>query len=149
MKIISVNFPFLDKPFKTKKRPALCLTKPIGQHSILLIVYITTSKEEVLESDVFIYDQKSYFASTGLLHSSLIKTHKISIIPLESVDGEIGVLPLELKEEFKKKLKELLGTPDLCKFLRQLFRCSTSYITIRLTPLLKISSNFTINQRLL
>ena len=42
-----------------------------------------------------------------------------------------------------------IGASDICKFHRQLFRCSTSYVTIRLTTLLKVSSNFTMNLRLL
>ena len=71
------------------------------------------------------------------------------------LQGMYNLSDLEVEDQlrdrmsFQKFVGVSTGASDICKFLRQLFRCSTSYVTIRLTPLLKVSSNFTINQMFL
>lgn len=106
-KIFLVNFPFIDDPRQTKTRPAICLTKPIGKHKIIVIAFITTQIDEVLESDFLLDTKDKEFTQTGLKYTSVIRLHKLTSIPLENVEGEIGSLPFEWKDEIQSKLKSL------------------------------------------
>ena len=108
LKILSVDFPFLDDSEKVKNCPVLCLTKPTGRYKLILISYITTKTEEQLQSDIVVDSQKSYFNKTGLSYTSIIKLHKITTISAVSVKGEAGSLPPKLEGEIKRKLKKLL-----------------------------------------
>lgn len=106
-KIFLVNFPFLDDPQQTKKRPALCLTKPRGIHQIIIIAFITTQMDEILDTDILLDTKEKIFAQTGLKFSSLIRLHKLTSIPLENVEGEIGVLSEKKRKEIKSKLETM------------------------------------------
>lgn len=109
LKIVRVDFPCLDNPKKFKARPVLCLTKPIGRHKLVVVSYITTSREENLPSDVHLESNKSYFKKTGLVFDSTIKLHKITTISWGSVKCEVGIIPADKKSEVRQKLKKLFG----------------------------------------
>ena len=107
-KIISVVFPYSDNPARTKQRPALCLTRPIGRHQLLVIAYMTTQSEGVVETDVQLNSTATWFSQTGLLHSTTIKIHKLATVPLHSVLGEVGTLPQEKQQEVQGALRTML-----------------------------------------
>lgn len=109
LKIVRVDFPYLDNPKKFKARPVLCLTKPVGRYKLLVISYITTKLDEKLPSDVHLDSKKPYFAKTGLKFSSVIKLHKITTISLGSIKCDVGTLPSDKKSEIRQKLKKFFN----------------------------------------
>ena len=109
MKILSVNFPFIDNPNKFKKRPVVCLTKPLGKHKIIVIAYITSKVEHIEETDILIDKNKRYFSDVGIKFTSLIRLSKVTSIHLNSIEKEIGILPKELENQMKYILKKMFN----------------------------------------
>jgi PemK-like, MazF-like toxin of type II toxin-antitoxin system len=105
--IVSVSFPFFDKPTQAKARPGLALISPLSKHRLIIAVYISTQVDEVLESDIVLDTNDREFAKTGLKHSSVIRLHKISSVVEGNVGGQVGVLPMKWEQEVKAKLRQL------------------------------------------
>lgn len=105
--IVRVDFPFLDAPWKSKSRPALCLTQPLGRHGIVVLSYITTNEDEQLETDLFLSEADAGFGETGLRASSVVKLHKLASLPKEYIFGIVGRLPSSQEELLEKKLSNL------------------------------------------
>jgi mRNA-degrading endonuclease toxin of MazEF toxin-antitoxin module len=105
--IVIAKFPFLDKTIKHKTRPVFCLTKPTGKHKLLIVAYITSKKEDLLETDLFINKNDPEFKLTNLINTSIIKTNKLLTISVDQIIGSLGVLPKHKYKELKTKLKQL------------------------------------------
>jgi mRNA interferase MazF len=108
LRIVYVNFPFIDNPHETKQRPALCLTKPIGRYKITVVAYITTKLDEALSSDINLEAGDEEFTQTGLKRSSYIRTHKLYSVVADEIVGELGVLPQKWEHQVKDNLRHLL-----------------------------------------
>ena len=108
-KLVSVRFPYLDVPQQTKVRPALCLTKPLGKHQIVIIAFITTQHEDILPTDVVLDTVDEAFVQTGLKRPSVIRLHKLTSVTVESIQGEIGTLSASWEQEVQKKLTLLFN----------------------------------------
>ncbi|GIW59799.1 MAG: hypothetical protein KatS3mg087_0865 [Patescibacteria group bacterium] len=106
--IVNVDFPFIDKPSKSKLRPALIISKARGRHEIIVIAYITTKKSVLLDTDIVLDNNDDSFIQTGLKRTSYIRLHRISTAQLSKLKGEIGILPEKYHQEVKDKLKLLL-----------------------------------------
>ncbi len=106
-KIILVPFPF-DDFSELKVRPAVCLTDRISPHNHIVIAFITSNFDiETEESDIKMLSSEEYFSQTGLITSSIIRLHRLVTIPINLVRRELGLLPLTLQKEVRKKLKSL------------------------------------------
>ncbi|MDQ3098876.1 MAG: type II toxin-antitoxin system PemK/MazF family toxin [bacterium] len=105
--IINVDFPFIDSPSKSKLRPALIISKARGKHSIVVIAYVTSKKNVLLDTDVIIDSQDKSFKQTGLKRTSYIRLHRISTVQLDKIKGEIGILPEKYSKEVKEKIRVL------------------------------------------
>ncbi len=107
LRIVSVNFPYIDQPRRKKIRPALCLTTPQGKYNIIVVAYITTKLDENLSTDILLDSKETAFARTGLKHTSFIRIHKLYSIGTDEITGEVGVLTTKLEREVKRKLRNL------------------------------------------
>lgn len=103
LKIVVVQFPFLDNVTRKKRRPALCLTKPSGKYQLVVLAYISTQFDLVENYDILLEPS----ASLGLKHVSLVKLNKIISISVRDIEGEIGTIKGKSEREIKKKLKKL------------------------------------------
>lgn len=105
LKILSVNFPFLDKPSKTKARPALALTKPLGKYKVVIVAFITSQLDDEFLTDVKLEDT----LMSGLTKPSRIVLHKLYSAEPEQILGELGTLSDKQEQEVKEKLRTLFS----------------------------------------
>jgi mRNA interferase MazF len=108
-KILLVPFPF-DDFSKSKLRPCICLTEPIGKYEHVVVAFIT-SKPEANPSvfDIEILESDPDFLSSGLLVSSCIRLYRLLTIPISIIERELGFLPEEKATIVKEKLSKLFG----------------------------------------
>jgi mRNA interferase MazF len=109
LKIVIADFPYIDDLSEYRRRPALCLTKPIGKYQIVVVAFITTNTRENLPTDIVLDSKDAAFPTTSLHTTSCIKLNKLISVPLAKLQGEIGMLPLKWETEVKDKLKLLFG----------------------------------------
>lgn len=65
-KVVLVPFPF-DDLTKTKVRPAICLTDPVGVHRHVVVAFVTSrTPNPLLPTDIVLDPRHPDFASTGL-----------------------------------------------------------------------------------
>lgn len=102
-KIVLVSFPFDDFD-GSKVRPALCLTDETGEHSHIVIAFITSkTPDEVLPYDILIQNYKS----AGLKVKSYLRLHRLVTVPKSIIKRELGKLPPPISIDINKKLKQL------------------------------------------
>lgn len=102
--LVSVIFPFADDTDKRKPRPSFVISPPFGKYNQVIVAYVTTQTDEILETDILLDPAKSYFTSTGLIQKSLIKLHRLATFQPEAIKEGQGFLPDELIPELKEKL---------------------------------------------
>lgn len=101
--IVKLNFPFADNVEKGKPRPALVISPAFGKYNQIIVAYITSNLEEILETDVFIDRNEESFQVTGLRSSSVIKLHRLITITPSQI-GVVGTLPNNYLPEIREKL---------------------------------------------
>jgi len=102
--LVSVYFPFPDNSTKGKPRPGFVISSGFGKHQQVIVAYVTTQLDEILETDIILDPLKSYFSRTGLKEKSLIKLHRLGTFQPSMLKEEEGSLPEELVLEIKEKL---------------------------------------------
>jgi len=102
--LVSVVFPFANDADKGKPRPGFIISPTLGKHHQVIVAYVTTKLDELLETDIVLDPSKSYFSSTGLLQKSLIKLHRLGTFQTTVLKEGQGSLPDEIILELKKKL---------------------------------------------
>ena len=108
-KILLVPFPF-DDFLKSKLRPCICLTEPIGKFDHIIVAFITSKPEtNPSDYDIQILESDPDFESTGLLVSSCIRLYRLLTIPISLVERELGILPEDTSKLMSKKLMQLFG----------------------------------------
>ena len=105
--LISVTFPFANDVKKGKPRPGFVISSQFGKHQQVIVAYVTTRFDEVLETDIILNPTKSYFPSTGLVKKSLIKLHRLTTFQPNALKEGQGKLPDELIPELKEKLMKV------------------------------------------
>lgn len=105
--LVSVLFPFADDSDKGKPRPGYVISPPFGPYQQVVVAYITTKLDGILETDLLLNSTKEYFPSTGLVQTSVVKLHRLGTFqPLVLKEGQ-GVLSQTLIPLMKKKLKKV------------------------------------------
>ncbi len=102
--LVSVIFPFADDIDKGKPRPSFVISPPFGKYNQVVVTYVTTQLDEILETDILLDTKNPYFASTGLIQKSLIKLHRLATVEPSALKEGQGFLPDALVEELQKKL---------------------------------------------
>jgi mRNA-degrading endonuclease toxin of MazEF toxin-antitoxin module len=109
MIIARAKIPFVENPNKFKTRPVVLLsTKPLGRHKTVLVLYITSSLTEVLDTDVLIDDYKQ----ANLEKISIIKTHRIITISSDDILDQLGELNQDQINKIKQSLRKILSLED-------------------------------------
>lgn len=106
-KIVEVVFPYIEDGSKGKSRPVIVLTKAYGKYKVLVVAYITTKLDEMLETDIVLDANERYFSNTGLLHTSVIRLHKLTSLSLDSVGKELGEVPATVQKKIQSSLKTM------------------------------------------
>ena len=104
-KIVLVPFPF-DDYSSTKVRPAVCLTSKIGNYNHIVIAFITSQNpKDTTDTDITL-DKSD---ETGLKVKSFIRLHRLTTIPYDLIQRQLGQLPKNKEDELEQKLKTLFG----------------------------------------
>lgn len=103
--LVSVAFPFANDVNKGKPRPGFVISPPLGKHNQVIVAYVTTVLDEILETDIILDPNKPYFTSTGLMQKSLIKLHRLGTFQPNALREAEGILPDEIIDVLKDKLK--------------------------------------------
>lgn len=109
--IVKFTFPFADNFDKGKPRPSLVISPSFGRHNQVIVAYITTNLNNLLDTDIRISSSKQYFAQTGLQLTSVVKLHRLITTTPSQIGTIIGILPDELIVEVKKKLLKIFQLP--------------------------------------
>jgi len=109
--LVSVMFPFADNRDKAKPRPGFVISPPFGIYNQVVVAYVTTQLDEILESDIVLDPEKSYFTTTGLLHKSVVKLHRLSTFQANMLKEGQGILPKKTIIELQRKLKKIFQLP--------------------------------------
>jgi mRNA interferase MazF len=106
---VLVSFPFED--FKTSKvRPALCLTEPVGDYEHIVLAFISSKLPDILlDSDQIIRFESQMGKTSGLMVDSVVRFHKIVVIPKSLIKRRLGELDSEGIKFVKTKIKALFG----------------------------------------
>ncbi|KKQ74432.1 MAG: Plasmid maintenance toxin/cell growth inhibitor [Candidatus Woesebacteria bacterium GW2011_GWB1_38_5b] len=110
--LVSVSFPFTNDAGKGKLRPGFIITPLFGRHNQVIVAYVTTQLDEVLETDILLNPFEPYFLSTGLKRRSLVKLHRLGTFQPEALKLGEGSLPDELIPELKQKLMKIFQLPE-------------------------------------
>lgn len=105
--IIKFVFPFADNFDKGKPRPSIVISPSFGKYNHVVLAYITTDLEDILDTDIFIDSSQTYFSNTGLRSSSVIKLNRLITVTPAHLGEVIGALPDKLIPELKKKLMKV------------------------------------------
>jgi len=109
--LVSLNFPFANDAKKGKPRPGFVISPPFGKHQQVIVVYVTTHMDDILETDIVLDPLKPYFFSTGLKQKSILKLHRLGTFEPKALKEGQGSLPKELISELKVKLRKIFALP--------------------------------------
>ncbi len=102
--LVSVLFPFATDSERGKLRPGYIISPTFGKYNQVIVVYVTTRFDEVLETDITLDPLNTYFSSTGLKQKSLIKLHRLATFQPTALKEGQGSFPDELIPKLKKNL---------------------------------------------
>ena len=105
--IVAADFPFVEDPSKSKRRPALILwtDKP---NELFVLAFMGTKQIEMKEEgDVIIRRKDPQFNITGLVRDSKIKLTRLSTQIRENIKKIYGSVPKNTIEEVNKEITNL------------------------------------------
>lgn len=105
--LVSISFPFADNPLRGKSRPGFVISPIIGKYQQVIVAYVTTQLDEILETDIVIDPKQPFFAETGLRHKSLLRLHRLGTFQSKVLQVGAGQVPSELVPELKQKLAKV------------------------------------------
>ncbi len=108
-KIVLVPFPF-DDLSSSKVRPVVCLTNPIGQHSHVIVSFISSrTPSDLLETDLILDSTQEDFTKTGLRVSSTLRLHRLMTVTTALFLRELGELPSRMQDELENRIRKLFN----------------------------------------
>ena len=105
--IIFVPFPYTDFS-NIKNRPAVIISNPHLSSGNIIVTFITSNIDKLLETDVKVFVDHPEFSLTGLSKSSIVRSDKLVTIDRKTEIGEFGEMPESLMKEIDEKLKYAL-----------------------------------------
>lgn len=108
--IVLVPFPF-DDLSRTKLRPALCLTEPIGPHRHVVLAFVTSNVPAAPDATDVVVDPASSAeaTATGLKFRSAIRLHRMMTVSTSIIQRRLGALPASLEDDVASRLAGLFG----------------------------------------
>jgi mRNA interferase MazF len=108
-KIVLVPFPF-DDFSSAKVRPALCLTDEISEHKHVIVAFITSKiLTDITDSDIIIKKGSENSTGTGLVVDSVIRLHKMVVIPAKLINRKLGEINQSIQFDVKSKIRKLFN----------------------------------------
>ena len=105
--LVLVPFPFDDFSV-SMVRPALCLISEIGKYNHIIIAFVSSKiSDDFIDSDLILRNQSKNSIGTGLSVDSVIRMHKIVIIPKSLIKRKLGTINKHVELEIRKKINRL------------------------------------------
>ncbi len=101
--VYTARFPFLDTN-KDKIRPVVVISKPQGQHNIVVVVPIS-SKDKREPVDIALHNWRE----TGLVKPSVARVHRLTTLLQSDLTSQLGILAPDDRQNLQRALKELLN----------------------------------------
>ena len=106
-KVVLVAFPF-DDLRTDKARPAICLTEPLGNHSHVVLAFVTSRQpDDPLDTDIALDPGDPDFALTGLRVRSVVRAHRLLTVSSTVIKRELGRLSTERLGEVARSVRQL------------------------------------------
>ena len=107
--VVLVPFPF-DDFSAAKVRPALCLTREIGQFRHVIIAFISSQLPlDPHESDLIIKKNSPEWEGTGLAVDSVIRLHRVVTIHGNLIKRRLGTISLSVANQIRERFFKLLN----------------------------------------
>lgn len=91
----------------SKYRPVIAISEPVGEHNILLVAPIYSTKpSHKLKGDISIPDN---YKDLGLIRPSTIRLHRIAPLPSSDLKELLGYAPTDLQKALIDELRKLFG----------------------------------------
>ena len=91
----------------SKLRPVIAIGEPIGEHNIVLVAPIYSTKlNHKLKGDIAVSDN---YKDLGLLKPSTIRLHRIAPLPSSDLKEKLGRASIEIQNTAIDELKKLFG----------------------------------------
>jgi mRNA-degrading endonuclease toxin of MazEF toxin-antitoxin module len=103
--IVIVDFPYIDNPTESKKRPCVLLSKPKGKYSIVIVGFIT-SRENIIKldkNDVIIQPN----TINSLNKVCVAQVYKLTSIMEQDIVGTIGMLNTSESSSIQHNLRKV------------------------------------------
>jgi mRNA interferase MazF len=109
--IVHAAFPFTDLT-STKRRPCLVLARCDWPEDFLVAFITSASDAPISPNAVAVDPSHREWRKTGLKKPSLIRADKLTTLHESVISGVIGVLPAEVMNTVREKLRALLCPND-------------------------------------
>jgi mRNA-degrading endonuclease toxin of MazEF toxin-antitoxin module len=108
--IVLIDFPFVDKPWVSKKLPCVLLSHPKGEHGIVVIAYITSKEviSKISDDDILIKPD----TQNNLTKDSVVQVYKLASVMENVIIASVGTLSEKDSEKVKKNLQKLFKLKD-------------------------------------
>lgn len=91
----------------SKLRPVIAISEPVGEHNILLVAPIYSTKpSHKLKGDISILDR---YKDLGLIRPSTIRLHRIAPLPSSDLKEWLAHVPTDIQNATKAELRKLFG----------------------------------------
>jgi mRNA-degrading endonuclease toxin of MazEF toxin-antitoxin module len=108
LKVVKVNFPFVDSPEESKGRPAILLSsQPYGEFNLVLVCFMTTKIVDISPLDIVIERNSEGFLLTGLVYTTVVKPYKIATLSVSQIEYEIGIISESYTKTIKNSLRKI------------------------------------------
>ncbi len=103
--IVTLKFPFAEKPSKTKLRPALIIQNDIGnrysKNTIVLMITSSSPFSKLYPVQVLIPED----SGVGLKKTSLVDAGVVFTVSKDRIKNKIGECPTKIMKEVNKAIK--------------------------------------------
>jgi mRNA-degrading endonuclease toxin of MazEF toxin-antitoxin module len=108
--IVLIDFPFVDKPWESKKRPCVLLSHPKGEHGIVVIEYITSKEviSKISDDDILIKPD----TQNNLTKDSVVQVYKLASVMENVIIASVGTLSEKDSQKIEKSLSGLFELGD-------------------------------------
>ena len=108
-KVVLVPFPF-DDLSSSKVRPAVALTKAVGEHRQVVLAFITSVVPSNVEpTDVLLDPGTADFVRSGLRVRSAVRLHRVVTVSAAMIQRQLGELTPNLQAQVQQRLRALFG----------------------------------------
>lgn len=109
--VVLATFPFTDLT-SSKVRPALVVSEEMIGDDVVLVAISSVVRANQFDTDLLLDSRHPDFSSSGLLRTSVIRTHHIATVQDQIITRVLGHLASGWLNEVDQRLRVALGLSD-------------------------------------